>query len=396
MFLAEIVILQIMGNFTHSSYAPLAHFIKGSFLLNEAAVGLITSATFAGSMAISLVSGLIVDNLGPKKTVKISYGILSVGALLAYFSSTYYLLVAAYFLIGLGYGMVTPATNSSIMEEYYPNHTSPMGIKQSGVPMGTILATIALPLIAFHYSLRYSFLFLFVVTAIIGLFIKGEKNYQGSIGKNQNVFSHVREILRDRTLIFLSVLIAFLSWGQQAVFTYFVLFIGSRNFYVLVAENLFIVLLVGSVLGRMLWPPITQRLFGGHRIKNFSLIIVFIGLSFIVLPFVTYSLTETVIMAAILGFTAVAWNSNYVTLISEIAPRGNVGTYSGISMMIISFGSILGTPISGYIVDVTGSFRDMWIILGICLTVISTVFLVVGTRLMGDRALPANGKYNHQ
>lgn len=377
-----------MGNFSHSSYAPLAHFIKGSFVLNEAAVGLITSATFAGSMSIALVSGLIVDNLGPKKTIKISYGILAAGALLAYFSNTYFMLVAAYFLIGFGYGMVTPATNSAIMDGYYPNHTSPMGIKQSGVPMGTILATLALPLIVIHFNLKTAFLFLFIVTAFIGIFIKGEKNYHGSLAKGTNVVNHVRDILHDRRLIILSVLTAFLSWGQQAVFTFFVLFVGSRNYYVLVAENMFIVLLVGSVIGRIIWPPITQRLFGGHRIINYSLIIFLIAVSFIILPFVAFSLYEVIIMAFILGFTAVAWNSNYVTIVSEIAPKGNVGTYSGISMMIISVGSILGTPISGYIVDVTGSFSIMWIVLGLSLLGTSAAFLAVGSRIMGKPEMP--------
>ncbi len=389
MFLADIVILQIMGNFILSSYAPLAHFIKDSFILNEAAVGLITSATFAGALSINLVSGLIVDNLGPMKTMKISYGILAAGSLIAFLAGEYYILVAAYFIIGFGYGMVTPATNSAIMTEYYPRHTSPMGIKQSGVPMGTILATIALPLIVLHFELRYAFLFLFIIAAAIGLLTRGERNYQGTLGKNDTIFKHMKDVLKNRTLIVLSLITAFLSWGQQAVFTYFVLFLGSRNFYVLVAEDLFIVLLVGSVMGRLLWPPITQRLFQGHRVKNYSLIIILVGMVFLALPFVTFNLAEAGIMAVILGFTAVAWNSNYVTLVSEIAPKGNVGTYSALSMVIISVGSILGTPFSGYIVDATGSFSYMWISLGLCLVVVSVLFLIVGTRLMGKKAEPA-------
>lgn len=383
MFLAEISILQIMGNFTNSSYAPLAHFIKGSFLLNEAAVGLITSAAFAGSMAVSLLSGLIVDSLGPKRTMKISYGVMAGGALLAYFSYSYVFLVSAYFIIGFGYGMVTPATNSSIMDEYYPHHSSPMGIKQSGVPMGTIFATIALPLLVLHYSLRLAFLSLFVITGIIGLLIRGEKNYRRGQSSREKVLKNVRVVLHNRTLLAISAITAFLSWGQQAVFTYFVLFLTSRNFYVLVAENLFIVLLVGSVAGRILWPSITQRLFNGHRMKNYAFIIVLTGLAFLALPNFASSLLEAGIMSMIMGFTAVAWNSNYVTIISEIAPKGKVGTYSGMSMMIISFGSIIGAPFSGYIVDTTGTFSTMWMVLGVTLVAVSFILIMVSGRLPG-------------
>lgn len=375
-----------MGNFTNSSFAPLAHFIKGSFLLNEAAVGFITSAAFAGSMAVSLVSGMIVDKLGPRKTMKISYGFLAAGSLLAFFSYTYGVLVSAYFIIGFGYGMITPATNSAIMDEYYPNHASPMGLKQSGVPIGTIFATIILPLIVLHYSLRFSFLFLFIVTAIIALLVKGEKGYTGTGGNRESLFKNLGTIAKNRTLLVVSAITAFLSWGQQSVFTYFVLYMTSKNFYVLVAENLFIVLLLGSVTGRIMWPSITRNLFRGHRIKNYSMIMILTGLAFITLPLFSGNLVEAGLMAMVMGFTAVAWNSNYVTLISEIAPKGKVGTYSGMSMMIISIGAITGAPLSGYIIDLTGSFADMWMTVGTFLIMASMILLFL------SRTILASGK----
>ena len=359
------MVLQIMGNFTNSSYAPLSHFIKIGFLLNEASVGLITSAVFIGSMSVSFLSGLIVDSLGPHRTLKISYGVLAMGSILAYFSESYLLLIGAYYLIGAGYGMVTPATNSTIMDHFFPRHASPMGIKQSGVPIGTILAALALPLLALHYSLRIAFLFLFFVTAIIAVLIRGEK--RGSLEKTSRAKTKgtIKMVLKDRRILVISVITAFLSWGQQSVFTYFVLYVTSMNYEVLVAEVLFIVLLLGSVLGRILWPSLTLRLFGGHRLRNYTLITALAGGMLFLFPNAGTSIYAISAMAVAIGFTAVAWNSNYVTLISEIAPKGSVGTYSGTSMTIISLGSIVGTPLSGYMVDATGGeFSIMWMFLG--------------------------------
>lgn len=385
------MILQIMGNFTNSSYAPLTHFIKLGFLLNEASVGLITSAVFIGSMSIAFLSGLIVDSLGPHRTMKISYGILSAGSILAYFSQSYFLLIGAYYLIGAGYGMVTPATNSTIMDRFYPHHTSPMGIKQSGVPIGTILAAIALPLLALHYSLRFAFLALFFITAIIAILIRGEKN--GALGRRdrEKTRGAAKRVFRDRRVLIISAITAFLSWGQQSVFTYFVLYVTSISYQVLIAETLFIVLLVGSVVGRIIWPSITIRLFGGHRLRNYSLIMALAGLSLFAFPNVGGSIYAIVPMAAAIGFTAVAWNSNYVTLISEIAPRGNVGTYSGTSMMIISLGSIVGTPLSGFIVDASGGeFSIMWMFLGSALMVVAFLLFLFTPRLMAMMAKQEN------
>lgn len=372
-----------MGNFTNSSYAPLSHFIKIGFLLNEAAVGLITSAVFIGSMSVSFLSGLIVDSLGPHRTLKISYGVLAIGSILAYFSQSYLLLIGAYYLIGAGYGMVTPATNSTIMDHFFPRHASPMGIKQSGVPIGTILAALALPLLALHYSLRIAFLFLFFVTAIIAIIIRGEQRgslEKASRGKTKGT---IKMVLKDRRILVISAITAFLSWGQQSVFTYFVLYVTSMNYEVLVAEVLFIVLLLGSVLGRILWPSLTLRLFGGHRLRNYTLITALAGVMLFLFPNAGTSIYAISAMAVAIGFTAVAWNSNYVTLISEIAPKGSVGTYSGTSMTIISMGSIVGTPLSGYLVDATGGeFSIMWMFLGSVLMIVALILFLSTPRLM--------------
>lgn len=377
------MVLQIMGNFTNSSYAPLSHFIKIGFLLNEAAVGLITSAVFIGSMSVSFLSGLIVDSLGPHRTLKISYGVLAIGSILAYFSQSYLLLIGAYYLIGAGYGMVTPATNSTIMDHFFPRHASPMGIKQSGVPIGTILAALALPLLALHYSLRIAFLFLFFVTAIIAIIIRGEQRgslEKASRGKTKGT---IKMVLKDRRILVISAITAFLSWGQQSVFTYFVLYVTSMNYEVLVAEVLFIVLLLGSVLGRILWPSLTLRLFGGHRLRNYTLITALAGVMLFLFPNAGTSIYAISAMAVAIGFTAVAWNSNYVTLISEIAPKGSVGTYSGTSMTIISMGSIVGTPLSGYLVDATGGeFSIMWMFLGSVLMIVALILFLSTPRLM--------------
>lgn len=386
LFLAEIILLQVLGNFANSSYAPLTIFIRNSFHINEASLGLITSGAFAGAMAVSLISGMIVDRLGPHRTLRISYGFIALGSLLAFFSITYGELVAAYFIIGFGYGMVTPATNTSIMDHYYPDHASPMGFKQSGVPMGTILAAIVLPLIVLNYSLRIAFFILFIVSGIIALLIRGERNYNTEHEGSRGALRDMHQVFHSRILILVSIITAFLSWGQQSIFTYFVQYMHfGLGYYKLLAETLFIVLLLGSVLGRIVWPLLTQRLFGGHRVKNYSLIMVLTGIAFVALPLITGSVFLSGLMAVVMGFTAVAWNSNYVTMISEIAPKGKVGIYSGTSMMIISFGSILGTPISGYMIDASnGVYLYMWVTLGIILITVSMILLLTYSRILGE------------
>ena len=44
-----------------------------------------------------------------------------------------------------------------------------------------------------------------------------------------------------------------------------------------------------------------------------------------------------------------------------------MGLFSGLSLMVMSMGTILGTPFAGFIQDRTHSYVDMWLTLGIAL-----------------------------
>ena len=80
-----------------------------------------------------------------------------------------------------------------------------------------------------------------------------------------------------------------------------------------------------------------------------------------------------------LGFSAVAWNSTYVTIISEEAPRESVGVYSGAALSIMYLGVIVGTPLYGYIID-SLTYTAMWRTAGTLLLLVSVVLLAYELR----------------
>ena len=89
-------------------------------------------------------------------------------------------------------------------------------------------------------------------------------------------------------------------------------------------------------------------------------------------------------LALALGMTTVAWNSTYVTIISEVASKGQVGIFSGLSLTILYTGAIIGTPLSGFIVDFTNSFVQMWLVVGTVLLVLSVTLTLTAKRLRLD------------
>ena len=144
-------VFTILGNFADSSYSPLSAFIKNAYSLTAEQVGIITSVVFIGSLTVNFFTGILVDRFGSRSAVKISFAFLSIGSLISALSVSYEMILSGFFLIGLGYGSITPSTNSLIMEKYFPDHMRRMGIKQSGVPIGSLVAVSLLPLLAIYF-----------------------------------------------------------------------------------------------------------------------------------------------------------------------------------------------------------------------------------------------------
>ena len=58
------------------------------------------------------------------------------------------------------------------MEEYYPYHIGRMGIKQTGVPIGSIASVIIRPLVAITFGIRWPFLVLFATSLVIAVAVR--------------------------------------------------------------------------------------------------------------------------------------------------------------------------------------------------------------------------------
>lgn len=377
----QMLLAMTFGNFNNAAYSPLAPFIKSSFLLSSTELGLITSVIFIGTVSVSLMSGLLVDRLGPYTAMKIAFGIIGTGGAVTFLATSYPVLLSGFFLIGFGYGIVTPSTNSATMSAYYPEHSTRMGIKQAGVPLGILISTAVLTTVALHFSLRASFLVLVIVAASMAIIMPREKTRLHGSDIRKGYLKDLLSAGKNKGILAVAMSVVFLSWGQQSLLTFFVLFERSKGFTTGFAEILLIILVAGSIFGRIFWSYVSDRFFKRNRVITLSTIMAIAGLLFIVLFAGGTFIPVAMALAFIIGMNAVGWNSTYVTMISEIAPRNKVGVFSGVSFVFTGFGTIIGTPLSGNIVDRV-SFVPMWTILGSALMIMSVVFLFAGSRVI--------------
>jgi len=105
-----------------------------------------------------------------------------------------------------------------------------------------------------------------------------------------------------------------------------------------------------------------------------SLIVAFISP---ILP--TYLL---VVLFIIIGMSTIGWSGIHFTFIAELGGKNRVGTATGISTIILTFGGMLWPPVVGKIIDMTGGYRWMWIFVSVLGVAASVLLLFV--RESGD------------
>lgn len=111
-------------------------------------LGLFVALVYGSSMACGLASGALVRRLGALRLSQLC--LLSGGAGVALIATGRLVwVVCGALLLGCGYGPVTPASSHLLTRTAPPEHLSMIfSIKQTGVPLGGVLAGSPLPLIA--------------------------------------------------------------------------------------------------------------------------------------------------------------------------------------------------------------------------------------------------------
>ena len=167
--------------------------------------------------------------------------------------------------------------------------------------------------------------------------------------------------------------------------TYLVLYLNeSRGVPLSFALICLALLQFGGVIGRAGWGFVSDQFFNQQRGIVLALIGLISGILMITLIIIpnNFQLIFVATLSLFLGITTQGWNGIFVLMISEVVKREQIGLASGIGLAVVYLGAIFGTPLSGWLIDITGQFEIMWIICGciIFLTGLLTIILKLDTK----------------
>jgi sugar phosphate permease len=366
--LTLISVSHIIGATAQYGINTLAPFYQEELELSRAQVGLFFSAFYLAMTGASFGAGWLADRLGIRKTTLQGHVALGICTGIASMAPSFAWAFASFFLAGFGYSFLNPASTKGVMLWFgRDERATAMGIKQTGVPAGGVVAALAASPLVLLIGWRGTLAALGIVNFLFGfvflvLWRDPEErdmtapkrhppapDHQGSL----NVWSFLPASCG--TAIFLV--------GQMSLITYLPLYLkDSMGFSAYWSSQALAITQAGAMFGRIGWGVASDRLFGGRR-KIVLLIIGIMG-SVLLLSLSFMSQQSPLLLLLIViflsGVCLIGYQGVSYALIGELAGQARAGAALGLMVTINAAAATLGTPLFGFIVDRSESYAVAW------------------------------------
>ena len=350
-----------------AAIGPLAPFLVADFDISLAQIGLFSTAIYLAGTFSSLVGGRAADRFGERWVLIVSGLGAGLAGLLVILMGSYTGLLVGFFLLGLFNGIQNPAGSAAIMRWFArQSRGAAMGIRQTGVPIGGMIAASVFPAVALAAGWRpaYAIAVTVALTAATLIFLSYRDPRREDPAVSEPAVS-LAAMVRDRRYWWLAMTYNGQIVCQFATNAYFVLFLTQTlDVPVGVAGGFLALVNLVAIGARIGWGIISDRVFRGARRPVLSIII---GLT-VASALLAAALPSRApaglagLLAIALGVSAFSWTGIYGTLVIETAGRTSAATAVALVHVFGGFGSFLGPPAFGWVVDRTGSFSIAWLL----------------------------------
>ena len=356
--------------------APLAPFLLESLRLSRAHVGLFLPAVYLGGVLMALPAGWLTDLLGVRRTLGL--GQLLTGAMVAVagLTGSLPLMLCCLVVAGFGFSVANPATGRAIVE-WFParERGMAMGIKQTGLTIGGILASLLLPPIALRLGWRDALVVAGLLSIASAVVVMVSYRPPSLIAVRAPVerprFSELGVVMRRRGVQVVFAAGFLLSLAQASVLAYLALY-ARETFDVspVAAGQLLALAQLGGTLARLGWGFASDHFFRSRR-RPGVVITALTG----ALAYVVFSLGAVVpsVLAAPLAFLAGAgafgWVGLYFALVAEVGGPRYAGLLTGVAVVFTWSGVLVGPLVFGAVLQASGDYAWSWRLLSVIVVV---------------------------
>lgn len=367
--------------------APLIATAMG---LSVTTIGVYISLVYVGAMVTSVLSGPVIAALGGTRMSQLSLIVTALGLCLVS-SSVVAMSALGALAIGFAYGPLTPASSDVLIRAAPPRRLAIIySLKQTGVPLGGVLAGLLIPALALAVGWQWALTALaggcLLWAAAMAPFrrgLDGERSGSVQRPKAREIFEPVRMTWRNTSLRILAICSFVFSATQLCLSVYLVTFLTLSLHWQIVAAGVALsISQAAGAIGRVSWGWAADSRFGSKR----TLIVLTATMAASCVSFLAVgALTPRwllILLIVVFGATAVGWNGVFLAAIARLAPPGQTAVVTGGTLAFTYLGVVLGPPLFGAIASASGSFAVSFSTLAIPLALCVVLLL----RLKDDRA----------
>jgi len=374
-----LTLAHVFGTVPIVSVMAMAPVIQQDLGLSVTEVGLLVSGYYVAQTFGAVPAGGLVDRIGVGRALLASHALLVSGALMMSQADAFGEAVSATVVMGFGYSMVNPATAKGVLAWFPSNRrATAMGFKQTGVPIGGVLAAGNGALVTL-FSWQSLFVAVACMTAVNGLLCLLLVEAQRP-ASHTSIASTLRAMLQVGRNVNVRVLfLASIPWnmGQTNFYSYLTIFMRDAAGASQPVAGLVLGLAqVSSALGRIGWGVVSDTLSGGARKGVTVGLCGASALLMLAMALVSpgWGIWLGMLLAVGLGLTIASYPTLAQTLAVESVEPNQAGAAMGYSLTGTSLGGVVGPPIFGAVVDYTGDLADGWIT--------TAIFVALGVALV--------------
>ena len=356
----------------------LAVQIRSELDFGSAALGLAVTVFFISASLASVVMGRVVERIGAHRAMRVS-ATGSAAALLgvALFAGSWAGLMACLVLGGLANAVAHPATHLSLARKVPANRQGfSFGIKQAAIPAATLLAGLAVPIIAVTFGWRWAFAGGAALALLISFIVPAE------------TLSSVRKIKEARAgdvptapLVLLALGIGL---GSAAATPLGAFIVESSVAAGLRVETAGLMLALGSAVGivvRVAFGWLADGM-GGGRLR---LVAAMLGVGVVGFVLLASGSGGLIVPGTLLAFGAGwGWPGLFNFAVVKTNPNAPAAA-TGITQTGASGGAALGPLVFGVVVE-AASYEAAWLLCGAIALVALVAILAGRAMILRDRA----------
>lgn len=361
------MLVQVLSSLVALSVPVLAPSIAAARSWDASLIGYYPGLMYLAALLICVLGLPVLNWIGPMMLSLVSV-VVSAGGLAFMLAPAPALLAAGALVIGLGYGPVVPATSQVLGATTPPRYANLIfSLKQTGAPLGGLLAGLSVPALLQMGSWRFAVTALACGTVgIAGLLLPLCRHADHAAGQHARAAQTTPSGWLQPILALLRIpplrrmVTASLTYAamQLCLGAFLTVYLVQREHLPLADAGLvFGISQAGSAVGRLLWGYVADRLCAP------SLLLILLGVGMAISAILVASFTPAwplwgmALVAAGYGATAMGWNGVLLAEVARLAPPGRTRALTGAVMSVNFFGVLIGPLLFTAVLRLTGRFE---------------------------------------